>query len=39
MTLEVSPMDILKGLSGNNSDEDFQGALIEAKNNIRGNPN
>ncbi len=39
VTLEVSPIDILKGLSGNNSDEDFQAALIEAKNNIRGTQN
>ncbi len=36
VTLEVSPVDILKGLSGNNSDEDFQSALVQAKNNIRG---
>ncbi len=36
VTLEVSPIDILKGLSGNNSDEDFQQSLIEAQRNIRG---
>jgi SecD/SecF fusion protein len=36
VTLEVSPVDILKGLSANNPDPDFQAALIEAKQNIRG---
>lgn len=36
VTLEVSPVDILKGLSGNNQDPDFQAALTEAKANIRG---
>ncbi|WP_421873594.1 protein translocase subunit SecDF [Marinoscillum sp.] len=36
VTLEVSPVDILKGLSGNNQDPDFQAALAEAKANIRG---
>lgn len=36
VTLEVSPIDILKGLSANNPDPDFQEALIEAKKNIRG---
>ncbi|MEM9325259.1 MAG: protein translocase subunit SecDF [Bacteroidota bacterium] len=36
VTLEVSPVDILKGLSGDNPDTDFQEALVEAKNNIRG---
>ena len=36
ITLEVSPVDILKGLSGNNSDEDFDAALNEAKANIQG---
>ncbi len=36
ITLEVSPVDILKGLSGNNTDEDFEAALDEAKANIRG---
>ncbi|RED93644.1 protein translocase subunit SecDF [Marinoscillum furvescens] len=36
VTLEVSPVDILKGLSGNNQDADFLAALGEAKENIRG---
>lgn len=36
VTLEVSPVDILKGLSGNNQNEDFQKALQQAKANIRG---
>ena len=36
VTLEVSPVDILKGLSGNSNDPDFLGALTEAKNNVRG---
>ncbi len=36
ITLEVSPVDILKGLSGNNTDEDFEAALEEAKRNIQG---
>ena len=36
ITLEVSPVNILKGLSGNNSDEDFDAALKEAKANIQG---
>ena len=36
VTLEVSPVDILKGLSGNNQDPDFQAALVEAKENIKG---
>tara|TARA_Y100001972_G_scaffold129060_1_gene193849 strand:+ start:1127 stop:4135 length:3009 start_codon:yes stop_codon:yes gene_type:complete len=36
ITLEVSPVDILKGLSGNNTDEDFDSALREAKANIQG---
>ncbi len=36
ITLEVSPADILKGLSGNNTDEDFEAALEEAKRNIQG---
>ncbi|WP_421891238.1 protein translocase subunit SecDF [Marinoscillum sp.] len=39
VTLEVSPVDILKGLSGNNQDPDFQSALITAKANIRGTQN
>ncbi len=36
VTLEVSPVDILKGLSGDNPDTDFQEALVEARRNIRG---
>ena len=36
VTLEVSPVDILKGLSGDNPDPDFQAALAEAKSNIQG---
>lgn len=36
VTLEVSPIDILKGLSSNNPDQDFNNALIAAKNNVRG---
>ena len=36
VTLEVSPVDILKGISGNNTDEDFINALEETKENIRG---
>lgn len=36
VTLEVSPVDILKGLSGNSQDEDFLQALQTAKQNIRG---
>lgn len=36
ITLEVSPVDILKGLSGNNGDDDFNEALQEAKKNIQG---
>ncbi len=36
VTLEVSPIDILKGLSGNSRDSDFNDALSEAKINIRG---
>ncbi len=36
VTLEVSPVDILKGISGNNQDPDFQEALKVAKNNVRG---
>ncbi len=39
VTLEVSPVDILKGLSGNNQDADFQAALVQAKANIRGTQN
>lgn len=36
VTLEVSPIDILKGLSGNSRDEDFNAALNQAKENIKG---
>ncbi len=36
VTLEVSPTDILKGLSGNSKDSDFNDALAQAKTNIRG---
>ena len=36
VTLEVSPIDILKGLSGNSRDNDFNEALVQAKKNIRG---
>lgn len=36
VTLEVSPIDILKGMSGNSKDSDFNGALSEAKTNIKG---
>ncbi|MEQ9007647.1 MAG: protein translocase subunit SecDF, partial [Ekhidna sp.] len=36
VTLEVSPIDILKGLSGNSGDADFLAALDEAKKNVRG---
>ncbi len=36
ITLEVSPVDILRGLSGYNNDEDFDEALNEAKRNIQG---
>ena len=36
VTLEVSPVDILKGLSGDNQDPDFNQALQQAKENIRG---
>ncbi len=36
VTLEVSPIDIIKGLSGNSTDPDFLAALADAKNNVRG---
>ena len=36
VTLEVSPVDILKGLSSNNQDPDFLTAIEKAKNNIKG---
>ena len=36
VTLEISPIDIIKGLSGNSSNTDFLEALSEAKKNVRG---
>lgn len=36
VTLEVSPIDILKGLSGNSKDSDFSNSLTQARTNIRG---
>ncbi|MDH5609108.1 MAG: protein translocase subunit SecD, partial [Cyclobacteriaceae bacterium] len=36
VTLEVSPVDILKGISANNQDPDFLQALQTAKNTVRG---
>lgn len=36
VTLEVSPIDILKGMSGNSKDADFNSALGEARLNIKG---
>jgi SecD/SecF fusion protein len=36
VTLEVSPVDILKGISGNSQDPAFLASLQEAKANIRG---
>jgi len=36
VTLEVSPIDIIKGLSGNSSDPDFLGALDQANENVKG---
>lgn len=36
VTLEVSPVDIIKGLSGNSGDPDFLAALANAKKNVRG---
>ncbi|WP_420576312.1 protein translocase subunit SecDF [Ekhidna sp.] len=36
VTLEVSPIDIIKGLSGNSTDPDFTAALEQAKQNVRG---
>ncbi|MEM6734913.1 MAG: protein translocase subunit SecDF [Bacteroidota bacterium] len=36
VTLEVSPIDIIKGLSGNSKDADFLAALDQAKENVRG---
>ena len=36
VTLEVSPVDILKGLSSNSQDPDFINAIQKAKDNIKG---
>lgn len=36
VTLEVSPIDILKGLSGNSGDADFLASLDQARQNVRG---
>ncbi len=36
VTLEVSPMDILKGLSGYSKDQNFNDALAQARENIKG---
>jgi SecD/SecF fusion protein len=36
VTLEVSPVDIIKGLSGDNPNAAFIGALEKAKQNVRG---
>ncbi|NQZ75870.1 MAG: protein translocase subunit SecDF [Ekhidna sp.] len=36
VTLEVSPIDIIKGLSGNSSNSEFLEALNAAKENVRG---
>lgn len=36
VTLEVSPVDILKGLSGNSRDTDFNESLSQARQNIKG---
>lgn len=36
VTLQVSPIDILIGLSDENNDPDFREALTEAKENVRG---
>ncbi|MEM8893012.1 MAG: protein translocase subunit SecDF [Bacteroidota bacterium] len=36
VTLEVSPIDIIKGLSGNNQDADFLKSLADAQEAIRG---
>lgn len=36
VTLEVSPIDIIKGLSGNSIDPDFIAALDQAKRNVKG---
>jgi len=36
VTLEVSPVEIVKGISGNSPDEDFLKALAMAKTNVKG---
>lgn len=36
VTLEISPIEIIKGLSGDNPNLDFIGALAKAKQNIKG---
>ncbi len=36
VTLEVSPVDIIKGLSGNSGDSDFNTALDQAKQAVKG---
>lgn len=36
VTLEVSPVDIIKGLSGSSGDADFNAALDQAKEAVRG---
>ncbi|MEP1097724.1 MAG: protein translocase subunit SecDF [Cyclobacteriaceae bacterium] len=36
VTLEVSPIDILRGLSGNSKDSDFNNSLTQARTNIKG---
>lgn len=36
VTLEVSPIDIIKGLSSNSTDPDFMASLNEARQNVRG---
>ncbi len=36
VTLEVSPVEIVKAMSGDNPDQDFNAALAQAKENIRG---
>ncbi|MEO9872830.1 protein translocase subunit SecDF [Ekhidna sp.] len=36
VTLEVSPVDIIKGLTGNSGDSDFTASLTAAKTSVRG---
>ncbi|MEM7297202.1 MAG: protein translocase subunit SecDF, partial [Bacteroidota bacterium] len=36
VTLEVSPIDIVKGLSSSSTDPDFLGALNDARQNVKG---